>query len=112
MSVTLALARGQSHPASPRRFGIVIVKDAHHRFAHFAEVLMRIFRFTDEEAYRTTIGLYQADDGRALVWTGSRDAVERKHEEVLHFIPRSGGDATTPIVARIEPCDDADRPVA
>ncbi len=112
MSPILALPRRQSHPASAaRRFGLVIVKDQHHRFAHFAEVLMTIFRFTDEEAYRATISLYKADDGCALVWTGSREAVEEKQQQVLRFIPRSGGDATAPIVARIESCDDADVPV-
>lgn len=62
---------------------VVLLNDDKHTFPYVIEVLIKVFKYSLEEAKKITLEVHQ--EGEAIVWTGSKEVAELKAEQVTNF---------------------------
>jgi ATP-dependent Clp protease adaptor protein ClpS len=83
-------------------YNLILLNDDRHSFVFVTDLLRRLFGMTAERAFE--IARQAHDTGRAVVWTGLRERVEFKADQIRTFHePRDGGSDLGPVGILIEP---------
>jgi len=64
-------------------YAVVILNDDHHSFEFVVGVLMKVIKCKVEDAVNFAKTAHE--QGRAIVWTGSKEVAELKKEQILTF---------------------------
>lgn len=84
------------------RYNVIIENDEYHSFEFVVDVLQKALHCTLESAFQLTEQAHT--EGRAIVWSGSKEVAELKAEQIqsFHEIHRSGRQLG-PLTVYIEP---------
>ncbi len=83
-------------------YNVILANDDYHSFEFVIEVLRKALGYTEERAFLLTHEAHH--QGRAIVWTGSKEVAELKAEQMLSFHEnRSNGQKLGPLGVTIEP---------
>jgi ATP-dependent Clp protease adaptor protein ClpS len=83
-------------------YHVILANDDHHSFEFVVEVLQKALHYDTQKAVLLTTEAHH--QGRAVVWTGSKEVAELKMEQMLSFHEtRAGGDKLGPLGVTIEP---------
>jgi ATP-dependent Clp protease adaptor protein ClpS len=83
-------------------YHVILENDDHHSFEFVVEVLRKALHYDEQKAVLLTTEAH--DQGRAVVWTGSKEVAELKQEQMLSFHEtRPGGHKLGPLGVTIEP---------
>lgn len=80
------------HHERPAIWAVVIHDDDEHTFPYCIELLQRVFRFDDRTAYQLTSEIHS--QGKAVIWSGSRELAELKRNQICEFQPSRAASAT------------------
>lgn len=86
---------------------VVVLNDEDHTFPYVIDVLQRICGLNDEDAWLRTNEIHH--NGRAVVWTGSKEVGELKRDQIRGFGPDFYASATVryPLGVVLEPLPEA-----
>lgn len=62
-------------------YNVVLLNDDHHSMQFVIEVLCKVLGCAVERAYQLMMEAHTS--GRAVIWTGSKEVAELKHEQVM-----------------------------
>jgi ATP-dependent Clp protease adaptor protein ClpS len=83
-------------------YHVILENDDHHSFEFVVEVLRKALNYDEQKAILLTTEAHH--QGRAVVWTGSKEVAELKMEQMLSFHEiRPGGRKLGPLGVTIEP---------
>ncbi len=84
-------------------YNVILHNDDHHSFEFVVDVLRKALGCTTERAYQFTFMAHTS--GRAVIWTGTKEVAELKHDQVssFHEIRDSDGARLGPLTCTIEP---------
>jgi ATP-dependent Clp protease adaptor protein ClpS len=83
-------------------YHVILENDDHHSFEFVVEVLRKALGFSEERAFLATHEAHT--QGRAIVWTGSKEVAELKAEQIQSFHEvRADGRKLGPLGVGIEP---------
>lgn len=84
-------------------YAVVVLNDEEHTFPYVIEVLQRICGHKLEQAWELTNGIHL--EGRAVVWTGSKEVAELKRDQIRGFGPDFHAEMTVryPLGVTLEP---------
>lgn len=103
---TLVMTKPSTREQSKTRrlppYNVILENDDHHSFEFVLEVLQKTFGYNPERAFLLTHEAHT--QGRAVVWTGSKEVAELKAEQI-HSFPeiRADGKKLGPLSCSIEP---------
>ena len=69
--------------AKPKRqppYAVVLFTDEEHTFQYVIDTLMKVFGYPLEKSYSLTLQIH--NDGRGIVWSGSREVAELKRDQI------------------------------
>ena len=78
--------RRKKHPADAAKpkqqppYAVVLFNDEEHTFQYVIETLMKVFGYPEEKSF--TLALQAHNDGRSIVWSGSREVAELKRDQI------------------------------
>ncbi len=73
----------QCADAKPKKqppYAVVVLNDEEHTFQYVIETLMKVFGYPQEKSYTLTMQVH--NEGRAIVWSGSREVAELKRDQI------------------------------
>ncbi len=83
-------------------YNVILANDDYHSFEFVIEVLRKALGYSEEKAFLLTHEAHH--QGRAVVWTGSKEVAELKAEQMLSFHEiRPDGQQLGPLGVSIEP---------
>ena len=84
-------------------YNVILLNDDHHSMEFVMEVLTSVLGVAPERAYQFMMEAHES--GRAIIWTGSREVAELKHEQItsMHEIRPSDNAKLGPLGCDIEP---------
>jgi ATP-dependent Clp protease adaptor protein ClpS len=83
-------------------YNVILANDDYHSFEFVVLVLRKALGYGEEKAFQLTHEAHH--NGRAIVWTGSKEVAELKVEQIRTFHePRPGGINLGPLGVTIEP---------
>ncbi len=83
-------------------YNVILENDDYHSFEFVIEVLRKALGCTEQRAFQLTQQAHM--NGRAVVWTGSKEVAELKLEQMLSFHEiRPNGQKLGPLGVTIEP---------
>ena len=84
-------------------YHVILENDDHHSFEFVVEVLRKALGYTEQRAFALTHHAHT--NGRAVVWTGSKEVAELKLEQLrsVHETRVGDGAKLGPLDCRIEP---------
>ena len=95
----------EKHRQKTRKFppyNVILENDDHHSFEFVVEVLRKALGMNEQRAVQHTREAHT--NGRAIVWTGSKEVAELKMEQMLSFHEiRADGHKLGPLGVTIEP---------
>jgi len=98
----------QQKPSSarPRRqppYAVVVFNDEDHTFQYVIESLMKVFGYPQERCYQLTLQIHQ--QGRGIVWSGTRELAELKRDQLRSAGPDffAAKKVDFPLQATVEP---------
>ncbi len=78
--------RRKRHPAdavTPKQqppYAVVLFNDEEHTFQYVVETLIKVFGYPQEKSWSLTLQIH--NDGRGIVWSGSREVAELKRDQI------------------------------
>jgi ATP-dependent Clp protease adaptor protein ClpS len=73
----------RSHVARPKKqppYAVVLFNDDDHSFPYVVETLMKVFGYPLEKSYALTLQVH--NEGKGIVWSGSREVAELKRDQI------------------------------
>ena len=67
-------------PKQQSPYAVVLFNDEEHTFQYVIETLMKVFGYPQEKSYSLTLQIH--NDGRGIVWSGSREVAELKRDQI------------------------------
>ena len=80
-----SISQSQKKPAISPLFNIVLIDDDDHTYEYVIEMLMEIFGHNRPGAFRMALTVDYT--GRVVVFTGNKEAAERKRNEIISYGP-------------------------
>lgn len=98
--------RKQPSSARPKKqppYAVVLFNDDEHTFQYVVETLMKVFGYPQEQCYTLTLSVHQ--QGRGIVWTGTRELAELKRDQIRSAGPDfyAAKKVELPLHATVEP---------
>jgi ATP-dependent Clp protease adaptor protein ClpS len=69
-----------ARPKTQPPYAVVVLNDEEHTFEYVIETLMKVFGYPQEKS--CSLALQIDRDGRAIVWSGSREVAELKRDQI------------------------------
>jgi ATP-dependent Clp protease adaptor protein ClpS len=69
--------------AKPKKqppYAVVLLNDDEHSFQYVIETLMKVFGYPLEKSYSLTLQVH--NEGKGIVWSGSREVAELKRDQI------------------------------
>lgn len=79
------ISQSQKKPAISPLFNIVLIDDDDHTYEYVIEMLIEIFGHNQRGAFHMALTVDYA--GRVVVFTGHKEAAERKRNEIISYGP-------------------------
>lgn len=73
-------APSSSKPKRQPPYAVVLFNDDDHTFQFVIETLAKVFGYPQERCYQLTLQIHQ--QGRGIVWSGTRELAELKRDQV------------------------------
>ena len=67
-------------PKQQPPYAVVLFNDEEHTFQYVIETLMKVFGYPQEKSFSLTLQIH--NDGRGIVWSGSREVAELKRDQI------------------------------
>ena len=67
------------------RYAVVVFNDDDHTFNYVIACFQKIFGYDVEKCFNLAVGIHE--NGREVVWTGSKEVAEFKKEQIENFGP-------------------------
>ena len=67
-------------PKQQPPYAVVLFNDEEHTFQYVVETLMKVFGYPGEKSYAITLQIH--NDGRGIVWSGTREVAELKRDQI------------------------------
>jgi ATP-dependent Clp protease adaptor protein ClpS len=95
--------RAGAKPKKQPPYAVVVLNDEEHTFEYVIETLMKVFGYPQEKSYSLTLQVH--NEGRAIVWSGSREVAELKRDQIRSAGPDfyAGEKVDFPLGAIVEP---------
>ena len=96
----------QPADAKPKQqppYAVVLFNDEEHTFQYVVETLMKVFGYPQEKSYALTLQIH--NDGKGIVWSGSREVAELKRDQIRSAGPDfyAAKKVDFPLKATVEP---------
>jgi ATP-dependent Clp protease adaptor protein ClpS len=98
----------QERPSSVRPkkqppYAVVLFNDDDHTFQYVIETLMKVFGYPQERCFQLTLQIHE--QGRGIVWSGTRELAELKRDQIHSAGPDfyAQKKVAFPLQATIEP---------
>ena len=75
--------KNQTSDARPKKqppYAVVLFNDDEHSFHYVVETLMKVFGYPLEKSYLLTLQVH--NEGKGIVWSGSREVAELKRDQI------------------------------
>jgi ATP-dependent Clp protease adaptor protein ClpS len=72
--------RAGAKPKKQPPYAVVVLNDEEHTFQYVIETLMKVFGYPQEKSYTLTLQVH--NEGRAIVWSGTREVAELKRDQI------------------------------
>jgi ATP-dependent Clp protease adaptor protein ClpS len=82
-------------------YNVILENDEHHSFEFVMEVLRKVLGCTEQRAFLLTNEAHT--QGRAVIWSGSKEVAELKVEQVLSCHENRGSVKLGPLSCTLEP---------
>ena len=95
--------RAGAKPKKQPPYAVVVFNDEEHTFEYVIETLMKVFGYPQEKSYSLTLQIH--NEGKAIVWSGSREVAELKRDQIRSAGPDfyAGKKVDFPLRVTIEP---------
>jgi len=95
--------RAGAKPKKQPPYAVVVFNDEEHTFQYVIETLMKVFGYPQEKSYSLTLQIH--NEGRAIVWSGSREVAELKRDQIRSAGPDFYADEKVdfPLGVTVEP---------
>jgi ATP-dependent Clp protease adaptor protein ClpS len=67
-------------PKQQPPYAVVLFNDEEHTLQYVIETLMKVFGYRQEKSYSLTLQIH--NDGKGIVWSGSREVAELKRDQI------------------------------
>ena len=67
-------------PKQQPPYAVVLFNDEEHTFQYVVETLTKVFGYPEEKSFSLTLQIH--NDGRGIVWSGSREVAELKRDQI------------------------------
>jgi ATP-dependent Clp protease adaptor protein ClpS len=96
-------APASSRPKRQPPYAVVLFNDDDHAFEFVVETLMKVFGYPLERCYQLTLHVHE--QGRGIVWSGTRELAELKRDQIRAAGPcfLAGKKIDYPLGVGIEP---------
>jgi ATP-dependent Clp protease adaptor protein ClpS len=82
-------------------YNVILLNDDFHSPEFVIEVLFNVFAYQIEKCAQLMLEAHET--GRSIVWSGSKEVAELKHEQVRTFSEKRDGQDIGPLGCEIEP---------
>jgi len=69
-----------ARPKQQPPYAVILFNDEEHTFQYVIETLMKVFGYPQEKSYSLTLQVH--NDGKGIVWSGSREVAELKRDQI------------------------------
>ena len=90
-------------PKQQPPYAVVLFNDEEHSFQYVIETLMKVFGYPQEKSHSLTLQVH--NDGKGIVWSGSREVAELKRDQIRSAGPDyyAAKKVEFPLKATVEP---------
>lgn len=95
--------RSDAKPKRQPPYAVVLFNDDEHSFQYVIETLMKVFGYPLEKSYLLTLQVH--NEGKGIIWSGSREVAELKRDQIRSAGPDFYADQKVnfPLGVTIEP---------
>jgi ATP-dependent Clp protease adaptor protein ClpS len=93
--------RKKKHTRRIPPYNVILENDDYHSFEFVMEVLQKVLGCNQQRAFLLTQEGHNS--GRVVVWTGTKEVAELKHDQIRTFEEIRDGRKLGPLGCRIEP---------
>jgi ATP-dependent Clp protease adaptor protein ClpS len=69
-----------TRPKKQPPYAVILLNDEDHTFQYVMETLMKVFGFPEERCFQLTLQVHE--QGRGIVWSGTRELAELKRDQI------------------------------
>ena len=103
LATTETLPREEIRTRTIPPYNVILLNDDHHSPKFVMEVLCKVLGVAMERAFQLMMVAHES--GRSIIWTGSKEVAELKHEQItsMHETRASDNAKLGPLGCEIEP---------
>jgi ATP-dependent Clp protease adaptor protein ClpS len=96
-------ASSSARPKKQPPYAVILLNDEDHSFEFVVETLMKVFGYPAERCYQLTLQVHE--QGRGIVWSGTRELAELKRDQIRSAGPdiHAQKKVEYPLGATVEP---------